>query len=152
MTSTDKIMATLKKEEKDIAINLNLTLTQLEYLKEACQVLKNAKRILKWSYAYGFYLENELQRNLYEIIQEKLDQYSQELHVLLETKYDEAKKNIGDFTDFKTKVLAAVFKTKQNTENFVTKMEGISLRLTLNLRIRKLYSRARTEKNTSRGS
>lgn len=124
MTSADKIMGNLKKEQKDLALSLNLTLTQLEYLLEACQILKNGKRILKWSYAYGFYLENDLQRNLYEIIQENLDISSGELHVLLETKYEQAKKNISEFTDFKSKVLAAVYKTKTNMENFLSKMEG----------------------------
>ena len=105
-------MQSLKKEEKDLAINLMLTLTQLEFLKDACQVLRNSKRILKWSYGYGFYLNNELQRNLYEIIQEKLDMYSSELHVLLEKRYEEAKTNIGDFTSFKEAVQASVYKCR----------------------------------------
>ena len=90
-----------------------MSLTQLEFLHEACQVLRNSKRILKWSYGYGFYLENDLQRNLYEIIQEKLDMYSSELHVLLEKEYEKAKENIGEFTKFKDKVLASVYKCKQ---------------------------------------
>jgi len=50
---------------------------------------------------------------LYEIIQEKMDMYSSELHVLLEKDYEEAKKNIGEFTNFKNKVLAAVYKCQQ---------------------------------------
>ena len=66
------------------------------------QVLRNSKRILKWSYGYGFYLNNDLQRNLYEIIQEKLDMYSSELHVLLEKKYEEAKNDISDFYSIQT--------------------------------------------------
>ena len=110
--SVNKIMKALKQEEKDLAINLMLTLTQLEFLREACQVLRNSKRILKWSYAYGFYLSNELQRNLYEIIQEKLDMYSSELHVLLEKKYEETKKSLGEFTQFKEAVQSSIFKCK----------------------------------------
>ena len=111
--SANKIMKGIKAEEKEIAISLMLTLTQLEFLKEACQVLRNSKRALKWSYAYGFYLNNDLQRNLYEIIQEKLDMYSSELHVMLEKKYEESKHSISDFTVFKTSVQASVFKCKQ---------------------------------------
>ena len=110
--SANKIMKAIKKEEKDIALNLMLTLNGLEFLREACQVLRNSKRILKWSYGYGFYLDNDLQRNMYEIIQEKLDMYSSELHVLLENKYEECKTNIKDFTAFKENVQASIYKCK----------------------------------------
>lgn len=109
----NKIMKAIQQEQKDIAINLILTLSQLEFLNEACQVLRNSKRILKWSYAYGYYLTNDLQRNLYEIIQENLDMYSSELHVLLEKKYEEAKMSIGEFTTFRQAVQSSVFKSKQ---------------------------------------
>ena len=109
----NKIMKVIQQEQKDIAINLMLTLTQLEFLNEACQVLRNSKRTLKWSYAYGYYLNNDLQRNLYEIIQENLDMYSSELHVLLEKKYEEVKKSIGEFTQFKQTVQSSVFKCRQ---------------------------------------
>jgi ariadne-1 len=121
--SANKIMRNLKKEQKEIAINLSLTLTQLEFLENGCQVLRNAKRTLKWSYAYGFYLSNDLQRNLYEIIQEKMDMYSSELHVLMEKDYETAKTNIGDFTKFKDKVLSAMFKCRQSCDAFLEKME-----------------------------
>lgn len=111
--SIDKILKALKTEQKDVAITLMLSLTQMEFLIEACLVLRSSKRILKWSYAYGFYLNNDLQRNLYEIIQENLDKYSSELHVLLEKKYLESKNNIGDFTKFKDLVLSSVYKCDQ---------------------------------------
>jgi len=121
--SANKIMKNIKREQKEIAINLALTLTQLEFLENGCQVLRNAKRTLKWSYAYGFYLNNELQRNLYEIIQEKMDMYSSELHVLMEKDYETAKTNIGDFTKFKDKVLSSMFKCRQSSDAFLEKME-----------------------------
>jgi len=111
--SANKIRKAIKNEEKDLAINLALTLTQLEFLEQGCQILRNVKRTLRWSYAYGFYLNNDLQRNLYEIIQEKMDMYSSELHVMLEKDYEKAKTNIGDFTKFKDRVMASVFKCKQ---------------------------------------
>ena len=122
--SVNKLMKGLKAEEKDLSYSLSLTLTQLEFLQNACQVLRNAKRTLKWSYAYGFHLDNDLQRNLYEIIQEKMDMYSSELHVLLEKEYPVAKANITDFTIFKEKIMVAVFKCKQSSETFLEKMEG----------------------------
>jgi len=121
--SVETILKTLKAEQKDVAINLMLSLTQMEFLIDACHTLRNSKRILKWSYAYGFYLSNDLQRNLYEIIQEKLDMYSSELHVLLEKKYEDAKNNIGDFTKFKDLVLSAVYKCKSSSQAFIEKME-----------------------------
>jgi len=121
--SIAKILKGVKEEQKSLAIELVLSLTQMEFLIDACYVLRNSKRILKWSYAYGFYLENDLQRNLYEIIQEKLDQYSGELHVLLEKDYETAKKEIGSFTKFKDKVLSSVYKCKQSSQTFLEKME-----------------------------
>lgn len=121
--SVEKIIKTYKQEQKDLAIHLSLSLTQLEFLLDACHVLRNSKRILKWSYGYGFYLDNDLQRNLYEIIQEKLDMYSSELHVLLEKDYEKCKENISEFTKFKDKVLASVYKCKQSATAFLEKME-----------------------------
>lgn len=122
--SVNKLMKNLKAEEKDLSFHLSLTLTQLEFLQNACQILRNAKRTIKWSYAYGFHLDNALQRNLYEIIQEKMDMYSSELHVLLEKDYPVAKETITTFTVFKEKIMAAVFKCKQSAETFLEKMEG----------------------------
>jgi ariadne-1 len=113
--SIQKIIKALKEEQKDIAINLALSLTQLEFLLEACLTLRSAKRILKWSYAYGFYLKNDLQRNVYEIILEKMDMHSSTLHVLMEKKYHEAKANIGDFTNFKQQVLSTTYLCKSVT-------------------------------------
>jgi ariadne-1 len=121
--SVAKLIKGIQEEQKDLAIDLVLSLTQLEFLIEACHVLRNSKRILKWSYAYGFYLENPLQRNLYEIIQENIDIYSGELHVLLEKTYEHAKKNIGDFTKFKDKVLGTMYKCRQSSTAFLEKME-----------------------------
>jgi len=116
--SANKIRKAIKNEEKELAISLALTLTQLEFLEQGCQILRNVKRTLKWSYAYGFYLNNDLQRNLYEIIQEKMDMYSSELHVMLEKDYEKAKNNIGDFTKFKDRVMSSVFKCRQVRQFF----------------------------------
>jgi hypothetical protein len=105
---------------KDLAISLQLTLLQLEFLEKACLVLSTCKRILKWSFVYGYYIQDPLQRNLYEIIQEKIDTFSQNLHILLEKKYDEAKKDIVDFTKFKDAVVTEVYKCEQvrNEKNY----------------------------------
>lgn len=66
--SIAKLMRTINEEQKELATDLGLSLTQMEFLINSCLTLRNSKRILKWSYAYGFYLDNDLQRNLYEII------------------------------------------------------------------------------------
>jgi ariadne-1 len=113
MKSANQILSQMKAEEKPLAIKLALSLIQLEFLTEACHVLRMSKRVLKWSYAYGFYLKNDLQKNIYAIIQEKLDMYSSELHVLLEKNYQQDKEDIGKFTVFKEKVLSAMFKCKR---------------------------------------
>jgi ariadne-1 len=110
MMSAEKIRLKFKEEMKTVAIGLQLTLMQLEFLERACFVLTNCKRILKWSFVYGYYIQDPLQRNLYEIIQEKIDMFSSNLHVLLEKKYDTVKDEIVDFTKFKDQVVAEVFK------------------------------------------
>jgi ariadne-1 len=111
MNSANKMMKEISHNQKDLAISLGLTLTQLEFTLNACKILIKAKRILKWSYAYGYYIENDLQRNLYEIIQQQLDIFSGELHVLMEKDFENDKKEIGSFTNFKDKVLSAMHKT-----------------------------------------
>lgn len=122
--SAQKILKHIQANQKDVAHGLLLTLTQLEFLEEACRTLINVKRTLKWSYTYGFHLTDALQRNLYEIIQQNMDMYSSELHVFLEKDYEDARKNIGDFTKLKDKILSAVYKCKQSQEAFLEKMEG----------------------------
>lgn len=63
----------------------------MEYLQTACQTLRTTKRILKWSYAYSFYLKPSAEKNMCQILQEKLNKHSDILQGLLTGKYQEAK-------------------------------------------------------------
>ncbi len=58
------IRTDIMKEEKDVAIHLKLSLTQLEFLEKACDTLNACKTLLKWSLAYGYFLEDQLQSNM----------------------------------------------------------------------------------------
>lgn len=45
--------------------------------------------MLKWSYAYGFFVKNDEDKNLYEFLQENLEKNCEGLHELIEKPLDE---------------------------------------------------------------
>eukprot|EP00357_Protocruzia_adherens_P007125 CAMPEP_0114976138 /NCGR_PEP_ID=MMETSP0216-20121206/2500_1 /TAXON_ID=223996 /ORGANISM="Protocruzia adherens, Strain Boccale" /LENGTH=503 /DNA_ID=CAMNT_0002337021 /DNA_START=56 /DNA_END=1567 /DNA_ORIENTATION=- len=61
---------------------------ELEFLRVAAEEVIKCHRVLMWTYAVGYYLPEGPEKNLYEHLQEKLEENSDYLHELLEKPLD----------------------------------------------------------------
>jgi ariadne-1 len=79
------------KEKIDALDELHgLSTTETTFLLESLQQVVECRRVLKWTYVYGFYLrENDQSRSLFEFLQTHLEGKTDELHEQLEKKFDE---------------------------------------------------------------
>ena len=66
-----------------------ISFNEMEFLPNALTIVEDSRIILKWSYAYGFYLDDKQERNLLEYLQQKLEENADLLHEMLETPEDE---------------------------------------------------------------
>jgi ariadne-1 len=60
-------------------------IVELQFLYEALKQVRSCRRVLKWSYVYGYYLhEAGAAKNLFEFLQKNLEEKTDNLHELLE--------------------------------------------------------------------
>jgi ariadne-1 len=62
---------------------------EVEFLKLAVEQVIRCRRVLKWTYVFGYYLLPGLEKNLFEHLQEKLEENTDRLHELVEKPLDE---------------------------------------------------------------
>lgn len=62
---------------------------EVEFLKLAVEQVIRCRRVLKWTYVFGYYLMPGLEKNLFEHLQEKLEENTDHLHELVEKPLDE---------------------------------------------------------------
>lgn len=63
--------------------------SELEFLREASETMIELRRVLKYSYAYCYYITNQLEKELFEHLQGRLEENCEKLHHLLENNMDE---------------------------------------------------------------
>jgi ariadne-1 len=63
-------------------------LAELEFLKQGLQEVIRCRQVLKWTYAYGFYLKDLKMKDLFEFQQENLEKNCDYLHELAEKDLD----------------------------------------------------------------
>ncbi|XP_020402231.1 probable E3 ubiquitin-protein ligase ARI8 isoform X1 [Zea mays] len=72
-TSRQKAQADLLKAEKDQLANLTyiygIPETQLKFIIEAWSQIIECRRVLKWTYAYGYYLDDKVKSDFFEYLQ-----------------------------------------------------------------------------------
>lgn len=51
----------------------NYPIAELDFLNEALTEVVRCRKVLKWTYAFGYYLENEKEKALFEHSQEMLE-------------------------------------------------------------------------------
>mmetsp|Transcript_431 Transcript_431/g.503 ORF Transcript_431/g.503 Transcript_431/m.503 type:complete len:508 (-) Transcript_431:424-1947(-) len=66
----------------------NYSIGELEFLKDAAEQVVINRRVLKWTYAFGYYLESGQEKNLFEHLQEKLEENTEHLHEMVEKPLD----------------------------------------------------------------
>lgn len=103
--------------------------TQLKFITDAWLQIVECRRVLKWTYAYGYYLpENEdTKRRFFEYLQGEAEVGLERLHHCAEKEletYLKAEKPSDDFNDFRTKLTGLTAVTKNYFENLVRALEN----------------------------
>ncbi|XP_044499613.1 probable E3 ubiquitin-protein ligase ARI7 [Mangifera indica] len=103
--------------------------SQLKFISEAWLQIVECRRVLKWTYAYGYYLpEHEhAKRQFFEYLQGEAESGLERLHQcaekeLLQFLSDESPSK--DFNDFRTKLAGLTSVTKNYFENLVRALEN----------------------------
>ncbi|XP_042003930.1 probable E3 ubiquitin-protein ligase ARI8 isoform X1 [Salvia splendens] len=103
--------------------------SQLKFIIEAWQQIVECRRVLKWTYAYGFYLnEQELARKqFFEYLQGEAESGLERLHQCAEKEFQVYLNSEGpsqEFNEFKTKLAGLTSVTKNYFENLVRALEN----------------------------
>ncbi|KAI3927436.1 hypothetical protein MKW92_044426 [Papaver armeniacum] len=103
--------------------------TQLKFITEAWLQIIECRRVLKWTYAYGYYLpENEhAKRQFFEYLQGEAESGLERLHQCAEKElqtYLNADGPSEGFNDFKTKLAGLTSVTRNYFENLVRALEN----------------------------
>jgi len=92
----DRGMKLTVREENDIESKVQtlhdkhgFEIIELELLYDALRQVRACRRVLKWTYVYGYYLdEGGPENNLFEYLQKNLEQKTDCLHEMLEKDFD----------------------------------------------------------------
>ncbi|XP_073003157.1 probable E3 ubiquitin-protein ligase ARI8 isoform X2 [Typha latifolia] len=102
--------------------------SQLKFILEAWSQIVECRRVLKWTYAYGYYLpENEFaKRRFFEYLQGEAESGLERLHQCAEKELQvflDAEAPMKDFNDFRTKLAGLTSVTRNYFENLVRALE-----------------------------
>mmetsp|Transcript_100890 Transcript_100890/g.290056 ORF Transcript_100890/g.290056 Transcript_100890/m.290056 type:complete len:540 (-) Transcript_100890:141-1760(-) len=92
----DRGMRLTVKEEQDIEKKVQtlhddhkFEIIELQFLYDALRQVRVCRRVLKWTYVYGYYLEEVgPEKNLFEHLQKHLEEKTDSLHEMLEKELD----------------------------------------------------------------
>ena len=101
---------------------------ELEFLKEAAEQVAVNRRVLKWTYVFGYYLSTGPEKNLFEHLQEKLEENTEHLHELVEKPLDgyldPDQTDRSPFYQYKSDLINYVQVTKKFLENLLDGIEN----------------------------
>ncbi|GLT87923.1 hypothetical protein SLE2022_059740 [Rubroshorea leprosula] len=103
--------------------------SQLKFITEAWLQIVECRRVLKWTYAYGYYLpEHEhAKRQFFEYLQGEAESGLERLHQCAEKElqvYLNAEGPSNDFNEFRTKLAGLTSVTRNYFENLVRALEN----------------------------
>ncbi|XP_010470422.1 PREDICTED: probable E3 ubiquitin-protein ligase ARI8 isoform X1 [Camelina sativa] len=132
-SSRQKALADLEKMQTDDIEKLSdiqcQPESQLKFIIEAWLQIVDCRRVLKWTYAYGFYIPDHEngKRVFFEYLQGEAESGLERLHQCAEKElqpYLEAKGPCEDFNEFRTKLAGLTSVTKNYFENLVRALEN----------------------------
>ncbi|GJN15579.1 hypothetical protein PR202_gb02503 [Eleusine coracana subsp. coracana] len=136
--SRQKAQADLQKAEKEQLAKLTdifgIPETQLKFITEAWSQIIECRRVLKWTYAYGYYLDDKVKSEFFEYLQGEAESGLERLHQCAEKdlgkflpspKPDsvEATPSLNEFGDFRVKLAGLTSVTRNYFENLVQALE-----------------------------
>ncbi|KAH7858163.1 hypothetical protein Vadar_020720 [Vaccinium darrowii] len=103
--------------------------SQLKFITEAWLQIVECRRVLKWTYAYGYYLSEDehAKRQFFEYLQGEAEAGLERLHQCAEKdlqNYLTAEPPPNDFNDFRTKLAGLTSVTRNYFENLVRALEN----------------------------
>lgn len=103
--------------------------SQLKFITEAWLQIVECRRVLKWTYAYGYYLpEHEgAKKQFFEYLQGEAESGLERLHQCAEKELQQfltAEGQSKEFNDFRTKLAGLTSVTKNYFENLVRALEN----------------------------
>ncbi|XP_009785424.1 putative E3 ubiquitin-protein ligase ARI8 [Nicotiana tabacum] len=115
---------------KELSILQRIPETQLKFILDAWNQIVECRRVLKWTYAYGFYLPNEekTKRQFFEYLQGQAEVGLERLHHCaekeLEIYLNVEESDSRTFYDFRRKLTGLTTVTKNYFENLVRALEN----------------------------
>ncbi|CAL2228932.1 unnamed protein product [Prunus armeniaca] len=103
--------------------------SQLKFITDAWQQIVECRRVLKWTYAYGYYLpeQEHAKRQFFEYLQGEAESGLERLHQCAEKELQQFLSADGpskEFIDFHTKLAGLTGVTKNYFENLVSALEN----------------------------
>ncbi|XP_042059188.1 probable E3 ubiquitin-protein ligase ARI7 [Salvia splendens] len=103
--------------------------SQLKFIIEAWQQIVECRKVLKWTYAYGFYLPEaeHTKKQFFEYLQGEAEAGLERLHQCAEKElmnYLNSEGPSKDFNDFRTKLAGLTSVTRNYFENLVRALEN----------------------------
>jgi ariadne-1 len=138
----DRGMKLTVKQEVDIERHVQtlhdkhgFEIIELQFLFDALQQVRHCRRVLKWSYVYGYYLEDGgPEKNLFEFLQKNLEAMTDQLHeklekdleqtILNDDKIDRSEAH-AKFMDFRSKVSNYTLVSNTHLAKFLTDVGGV---------------------------
>ena len=107
----------------------NTPVSQLKFVIEAIEQIAECRRVLKWTYGYGFYnLEEDcVKKKFFEFIQADAEMTLERLTEAVETELEEylaEEKCASDFADFRGKLAGLTSVTHKYFDTLVTELEN----------------------------
>jgi ariadne-1 len=115
----------------------NIIMSELNFLREAVESVIKSRRLLKYSYVFGFYLKKKCKEgSLFEHIQSKLETNVDKLHELLENQSLSSILTLSDFEEFneefknyRNRIIDLFTATNTFTGNFLIEIENKMLHI-----------------------
>lgn len=103
--------------------------SQLKFIIEAWQQIVECRRVLKWTYAYGYYIpqDEDAKREFFEYLQGEAESGLERLHQCAEKElepYLHSEGPLKEFNDFRTKLAGLTSVTRNYFENLVRALEN----------------------------
>jgi len=125
MKVADEQLRKAQSRGHDLQKSLGIPSQDTNFLIEATtQILVN-RRVLEFSYVYGYYLDRTklVEKNLFEYLQEKLESHTDKLSEIYETNNELLQKDYHQFIKWREEVANYTRVTKNFLDNFVSGVE-----------------------------
>jgi len=125
MKIADEQRKTAGKRQRTLMTKFDVRAADTKFLMEAAEQLLSNRKVLQWSYVYGFYLDDpakKAEKNLFEYLQEDLEKHTNYLSEL----YERAMEKITDYQAFiKWKEEVANY-TRVSNKFLINFVEGVT--------------------------